>query len=261
MRLFRNETNILLVMTIICGASCQKTATGPLVVGPASLIIVNAIPNSVPIIPIINTSSAITYFANAATIRYGNSTEYSPPGGNDTIYVVQKNSDTMDLGPKAIGLMFNNVLNLRSGGIYSLFLTGSDTSSPDYLFTVDSLPYHNPIDSTVGIRFVNLSSGSDPISVNLEGSPNGSEVASLSYKGITNFKNYLSDAAASVNGYRFVFRDFATGDSLTSIKLVSNRKVPGLVDPNNSSNQLTFKNVTIAFYGSIKSASMLIDDY
>jgi hypothetical protein len=267
MRPFKDAWEIFLLITLVAGIACQKIGTAPSVVGPAALTVVNVIPNSTPLVPIINTSSAITYFDNAATIGYGYSLEYSPPGGSDTIYVVQQNSDTASLGPKAKGLMFYDILQLKIGGIYSLFLTGSDTSSPDYLFTIDSLPYHGPTDSTVGIRFVNLSTDSNPISVNLEGDPNGSEVGSLTYKGITVFKDYLSNATASANGYLFVFRDALTGDSLTSFPLMDyNSPIPGLTDPN-TYNQITFKNVTLAFFGSTNPTSnqpasvMLVEDY
>lgn len=217
-----------------------------------------------------NSGSGIEYFSNALNIWYPGTgspsfNEYSPPGGSDTLYVVQENGDTLNLGPKATGLMFDSILTLMSGGIYSLFLTGADTSSPDYLVTTDSLPYHSPTDSTVGIRFVNLSTGSQPISINLEGGAPGSEVGSLPYKGITGFRNYVSNSTVTNSTYLFVIRDLATGDSLISFGLNS-RTGLGLLDPNNG-NILTFRNATIAVYGlenpssSVPLGIMLIDDY
>ena len=255
---------------IVCtaGSSCQKTGTAPTVPGPAAFTVVNAIPNSAPVIPVINTSSAtlIDYFINANAIGYGRFYEYSPPSGNDTVFVVQQNSDTLNIGPKGVGLIFYNILDLKVEDVYSLFLTGTDTSSPDYLFTTDSLPYHSQTDSTVGIRFVNLSTGSNPMSINLEGSSNGSEVSSLPYKSITGFKNYISNSTVTNSGYLFVIRDVATGDSLTSYTLqgIGLGNGIGPADPNG--NPLVFKNVTIAVYGSETSmgnplGTMLIDDY
>jgi len=258
----------VLVSLITVGSSCQKVGTVPTVEKPAAFTVVNVIPNSAPVIPVINTTSAslIDYFSNANAIGYNNYYEYSPPSGNDTVYVVQRNSDTLELGPKSAGLMFYNILDLKAGSIYSLFLTGADTSSPDYLFTTDSLPYQSPTDSTVGIRFVNLSTGSNPISINLEGSPNGSEVGSLPYKSITGFKNYLSNSTVTNSGYLFVIRDFASGDSLTSFNLngIGIGNGVGLMDPNG--NPLVFRDVTIAVYGSESSMStplmtMLVDNY
>ena len=259
----KNKLIVILFAGMICiGPACQKTATAPAVSGVAGFTLVNAIPNSVNgVIPIINTSQPIMWFQSANQIGYGGFFEYSPVAGNDTVYVVQSN-DTLNFGPKASGLMFYAILPLTKGGIYSLFLCGADTASPDYLFTTDTLPYYSPSDSVFGIRFVNLSTGSNQISINLEGSPNGSEVANLRYKSITGFKNYLSNS--TVSNYLFVVRDVITGDSLTQFTFSGNNGY-GLTDPNNN-NLLTFKNVTIAVYGSESNATvplstMLIDDY
>jgi hypothetical protein len=182
--------------------------------------------------------------------------------------VVQDNSDTLDLGPKTLGQMFYGILPLKAGKIYSLFLCGTDTTAPDFLFTTDSLPYHAPSDSTVGIRFVNLSTGSNPISINLEGTGNGSEVGNLAYKAITGFKNYLSNSSMTNNGgYLFVIRDASSGDSLTSFSLSGNGRVVGLADPNIGNNALVFKNVTIAFVGQpgsnviVPQMAILVEDY
>jgi len=255
---------ILFAGIIFAGLACQKTTTAPSVSGVAAFTVVNAIPNSVPVISVINTSSAIMYFSDAiqVDIGYGGFWEYTPIGGNDTVYVVQTNVDTLGIGPKAPSQMFYGILPLKKGGIYSLFLCGADTTSPDYLFTTDALPYHSPADSIMGIRFVNLSAGSNPISINLEGSPSGSEVGNLPYKSITGFKNYICNSAS--NNYLFVVRDVASGDSLTQFVLNGNNGY-GFTDPNNGY-LLTFRNVTIAVYGSesninVPLSTTLIDNF
>jgi hypothetical protein len=262
------KTPVLAAIVLFTYTACQKATTAPSVLKPAAFTVVNVIPNSAPIVPVFNTSSDIEFFGTALAIGYPGFSEYSPSAGNDTLYVVQQNNDTLDIGPKATGLMFYSILNLKAGGIYSLFLTGADTSSPDYLLTTDSLTYHGPADSAVGIRFVNLSTGSNPMSINLEGSPNGSEVINLPYKGITGFKDYVCNSTMTNSAYLFVIRDVATGDSLTSYTLYGfgvGNVGTGLEDPNG--NALTFKNVTIAVYGSENSSSnfplgtSLIDDY
>jgi hypothetical protein len=107
------------------------------------------------------------------------------------------------------------------------------------------------------------------MSINLEGSPNGSEVGSLPYKGITGFKDYLCNSSMTNSGYNFVIRDAATGDSLMSYSLmgIGTGNGVGLGDPNNPSLPLTFKNITIAVYGSENPLSsnplsaMCIDNY
>jgi hypothetical protein len=267
MKLLRNRIRHLLIFNfMIFGWACQKTGTVPLVAGVAAFTVVDAIPNSINnIIPIINTSQAIMWFSNANQVGYGYFFEYSPVAGSDTIFVVQS-SDTVNFGPKASGLMFYGILPLKKGGIYSLFLCGADTTSPDYLFTTDTLPVYSSADSVMGIRFVNLSTGSNPISVNLEGNSNGSEVTSLSYKAVTPFKQYANNS--TTQDYLFVFREAATGDSLTQFDFVLNGGGNygfGLTDPV-TGDLLTFKNITIAFYGSASNFNyplntMEVDDY
>jgi hypothetical protein len=248
-------------------SSCQKATTALPTSGVADLTIVDAIPNSAPVIPIINTTEPIMWFVGAARLYYPGYNQYSPVAGNDTVYAVQY-TDTSDVGSKSTGQMFYGILPLARGGIYSLFLCGTDTTDPDYLFTQDSLPYHSPADSTVGIRFVNLSTGSNPISINLEGSPFGSEVSDLPYKGITGFKNYLSNSSITYGSYLFVIRDLATGDSLTQFLLqgFNNSNGVGLSDPN-TGNPSVFKNVTLAVIGqpgmnaAVPQTVMEIDNY
>jgi len=258
------EIYSLLIGVSLIGIACQKTTTAPAVSGVAALTVVNAIPNSGPVVPVINTSGAIMYFSSAQVVGYGGSYEYSPVAGNDTVYVVQDNSDTANIGPKVIGLMYYNILGLKKSGIYSLFLCGTDTTSPDYLFTTDTLAYYPPSDSVMGIRLVNLSTGSNPISINLEGNANGSEVGSLPYKGITGFKTYPCNS--TTNDYFFVIRDAATGDSLTQFDFGSQNNGYGLVNIYNGGLLLTFRNVTIAVYGSETDMNnplntMLINNY
>jgi hypothetical protein len=265
---------IMLIVLIILLLACQKTNMAPAVPAVAAITIVNAIPNTINnVIPVINTTQTIMWFNNAFNIGYGGFYEYSPYGGNDTVYVVQANTDdTLNIGQKKPGQMFYNVLPLHPGNIYSLFLCGSDTTSPDFLFTTDTLPFHSSLDSVMGIRFVNLSTGSNPISINLEGNPNGSEVPSLAYKGITGFKTYANNS--STVDYMFVIRDAITGDSLTQFDFLnsgSSNNGFGLIDPSccqNSGTLLTFKNITIGFIGqpgitttTVPQSTILIDNY
>jgi hypothetical protein len=249
--------------------ACEKTTTAPPDTGVANFTVFNGIPTSGPVIPVINTGQPIEWFGGGNRIYYSMFYQYSVLPGNDTVYAVQ-NADTVDVGPKTTGQIFYGILPLKKGGIYSLYLCGKDTASPDYVFTTDTLPYHGLSDSTVGIRFVNLSTGSNPISVNLEGSPDGSEVDKLEYKGISGFKNYISNSSVTYGGYLFVFRDAISGDSLTSYSLggLGTIRYPGngLYAPYYG-NPLVFKNVTIALIGqpgataSIPQTAILVYNY
>ena len=145
------------------------------------------------------------------------------------------NSDTLHS-------IFGCSLELPIGSIHSLFLTNT-LVQPDSLFTTDIPPYHPTTDSSIGIRFVNLSTGSGPVSVDIQGQPNGSEVISLPYKGITDFKNY--SARATISSYKFEFKNAASGAILATYTMsgVNN----GVV--NSSQNQLRFRNFTIVLKG------------
>ena len=85
------------------------------------------------------------------------------------------------------------------------------------------------------------------------------------------FKQYTNNSATT--DYLFVVRDATTGDSLTQFGFVASGSANngnGLTDPSSNQNNgtlLTFKNLTIAVYGSenINSnyplTTMLIDNY
>src|ERR1700753_1094251 len=83
-------------------------------------------------------------------------------------------------------------LNFANGSYYSLFLAGQ-SGALDTILVKDS--YQNYTDSSFGCRFINLSYNSNPISVNIKGKSNGSEVASLSYKQNSGFIKYVATAA------------------------------------------------------------------
>ena len=240
---------------------CTKWTSG-VIYSVASLNVVNALPTSNPLILIQGPiSTDIGEFSRIGTLSYGGTTVLAPMSGSETLYAVQRNVDTVSVNAQGGGtFMFDGPLSFVAGSLYSLFITGADTSNPDFVFVQDVLPIIT--DSSVGIRFVNLSTGSNPISINLEGNFNGSEVGNLPYKSITSFKDYICNSI--INNYLFVVRDVASGDSLTQFVLNSNNGY-GLTDPNNG-NLLTFRNVTIAVYGQQNNSNaplttMLVDNY
>lgn len=196
----------LIVNMLIFTLACNKSNTT--INSPASLNIINAISNSQPVIPVLGTTGSIQYFS-ATTVSYGTGQLYSPISGPNSIYIVQ-GTDTAN--PKL--RLFNGTLDLAAGDIYSFFV-GGDTTNTDTLFVQDHIPVHN--DSTTGVRFVNLSPGSGPISITLDGNPaSQTEFDGLGYKKISSFKTYPANLGASGSQYVFVIRDQATGDSLTS---------------------------------------------
>jgi Domain of unknown function (DUF4397) len=196
----------LLFTILLIGMACHKSSGG--ISSPASLNIINAIANSQPIIPVLGTSGAIQYFNSAQTVSYGNAQLYSPLSGPNSLYIVQ-NTDTLQINSKVE--LFSGTLNLTEGGIYSFFLTG-DTTAVDTFFVQDQIPAYS--DSTSGVRFVNLSPGSGPMSINLQGNPaSQTEFSNLGYKQISSFKAYPANSSIPGN-YTFVVHDQVSGDSV-----------------------------------------------
>ncbi len=144
------------------------------------------------------------YYVAMRTVSYGNSRFFNSYSGQQDLGLYLP----ADTNSKAL---LRLEFNLEQNSIHTLFLTGT-TQDPDYLLTADSLPSHLPADSTMGLRFINISKGSDPVTVNLAGRPNGSEVDGLAYKNVSAFKNYK--AGSGVSSYTFEFRDKATGTLL-----------------------------------------------
>jgi hypothetical protein len=199
----------------------------------ASLNVINALPASAPLILVQGSiAPAIGEFGSIGALSYASTAVLTAPSGSESFYVVQDNVDTMSINAQGGDFMFSGTLNFTAGGLYSLFITGADTSNPDYLLVQDTPPAQT--DSTVGIRFVNLSTGSNPVSVDIQGQPNGSTVSSLAYKNITSFANFA--ATSSVSSYIFEFRDATSGNLLASYTL-------------SGVNSVLFKNLTIALIG------------
>jgi len=187
--------------------SCKKEANSVKLQPTSSLTVVNGIINSSQLLAdFANTHPVSIFYSTTHKIGFSSSFEYSLTSGTVPVTIYQR-SDTSH------NVYANNV-NLKGGGIYSLFLSGSNPSKPDAVFTTDIPPYHNGADSTYGIRFINLTPDSAPVSINLQGKANGSEIGSLAYKAITPFKNYpFSNNVMSIT---FEVRDAISGVLLTT---------------------------------------------
>jgi len=193
--------------------SCKKT-TGLPPTAIASFNIVNVIPDAVNgVTPIFGTLDSPYHYADLYnSIYYSGSFNYAPENGVNSLAIYQS-TDTPTA--KFDNYIFNGNITVKTGAIYSLFL-GGDTSKVDTLLTQDIIPFYAPSDSSVGIRFVNMSTGSMPFSVTLNGNPaSQTEFSNIAYKGVTGWNKYPGTSAVG-GGYTFVLRDQATGDSLTS---------------------------------------------
>src|SRR5579872_2457700 len=76
---------------------------------------------------------------------------------------------------------YSNTFAVGDNTNYSLFLTGTSPQAVDNVLISES---YTPAyaDSICGVRFINLSPGSNSVSVDIKGNANGSEVVGLGYK-------------------------------------------------------------------------------
>ncbi len=185
---------------VVAFLSCkkEKQVAQPL----SSLNVVNTVVN-ISKIQVNYFGSAVVYGTYLANINYGANAQYSIPVGSDPITIVAA-TDT-------IHPVFNQSINTVAGGIYSLFLCGQ-SSAVEGVVLQDNIPAVQ--DSSAGVRFVNLSPNSQPVTINLQGNlATQIEFSGLAYKQVANFKIYPATYKYGTK-YTFEIRDAATGTIL-----------------------------------------------
>jgi len=205
---------LFFIIVLLTGAHCKKNSGLSSPGRLAAVTVVNVCTGDSSVV--VNFSNdSIRSFISAYNVPLGSFYEYSVPSGKTPITVYQ--------GGDSVHPMTSGIFDLQPQGIYSLFIAGqysqNSQNAPDTLFTVDAIPYHSVADSSVGIRFVNLYKGGNPVSINQQGNANGSEVDQLGYKQTSPFKIYPATYAnpdPSV-GYVFEVRDATTSDLLTTV--------------------------------------------
>jgi hypothetical protein len=210
MRKIYFNLSVLLLFSLAIWACKKETAT--IGSGTSGFTLVNGVVGNGSLLTNFNgTELGVPYYSLLTNINYGWAQFYSNYTGQQKLALYQIPDTTPTSKP-----VYNLTLDLPVNTVHTLFLMGTP-QNPDQLFTADQLLYHAPADSTMGIRFINISRGSAPVSVNINGKTSGSEVTSLPYKSITAFKIY--PAGSAVSSYTFEFRDQATGTLLASYTL------------------------------------------
>jgi hypothetical protein len=203
---------IILLMAGIAFNSCKKP-TNTLQLDGGSINVTNAV---------VETNALSMMSANAVV---GSNNSVSP--NNYAILPVQSGQSTLNFGLPAVPatetttaipavIYYTQSLAMTNKGNYSLFLTGSSLSALDHVLINETYtPKYT--DSVCGVRFINLATGSEPITVNLKGASNGSEAANLAYKAYSDFKQYPAKRANAK--YTFEFRDASTGILIATYNL------------------------------------------
>lgn len=211
--------------------SCKKEA----VPGVASLIAINTIKGSNPLYINFKNEGQVPY-STGGSLMYGFGIQINSYSGLQRLRLFHY-PDTMSKDDP----LFDLQLNMPVSSVNTLFLTGT-LNAPDTVLIRESIPFIPGSDSSMALRFINLSQGSDAISINLKGHNNGSEVNSIAYKNITEFKKYA--VLHSVNEYVFEFRNAITGDSITTYTIP---KING--EENSDRNQWRYRSFTLALTG------------
>lgn len=193
---------ILFLLAMQSTTSCHKSSA---LVSSVSINFINAIPASNGIIPVLGTQ-AIQYYSTAREVYYQQGQLYSPISGVIPLTIIQISDTTVPI--------FKGSLTVRAGGIYSFYLAG-DTIKPETMLLQDTIPVY--YDSSAGVRFINLSPDSHPISVNIQGNLSSqTEFSSLGFNQISSFKKYLANSTIISGNYTFEIRDQASNTVLTT---------------------------------------------
>ncbi|HEY0175445.1 MAG TPA: hypothetical protein VGC08_03640 [Pedobacter sp.] len=206
--------------------ACSKTDESPK--ETSSLTIVNAVSGSSALVPDFSNGRGLKNYKTALQIPTDGFLEFSGYNGTVPLSFSQITDTTK--------VLFQHTLNLPSNGINSLFLMGS-VANTDMLLTTDQLPHYLAADSLIGVRFINLSMGSVPVSVNLKGKETVKLADQLDYKSFTGFLPFSAkNTVPATVSYIFEIRDASTAKLLTTYTL-------------SGFTAKLSKNVTIAFKG------------
>jgi len=238
-----------MILALLAGCSKELGTIKPIAM--SSITVVNTLMNSDPLVlSFFPDSPAINVVNTSPQIGSLSANEYYHASGPAALHAYEVTDTTYPL--------FTGMLDLHPNAIYSLFFCGqlNGQNGADTLLIEDHPPYHPQGDSTVGIRFANLLPGGDAVSVNLAGSPSGSEASGLHYKSLTEFKTYEATTAVPGPGgnYIFEFRSVASDSLLASFTYDNN-------------DLARFRNVTIVLAGvpgdnnTIAAATFLINNF
>jgi hypothetical protein len=185
----------LMMTSIISSCKKDKIEFAPM----ASLNIVNTV--------ISGGSAKLNSFA--ATIANNGNTHFTLFTGTPDIYVYPA-VDSLHPYYNA-----NKAVTVSNGDVYTLFL-GGPTGTPEAILVKENLAYRIA-DSTLGIRFINLSPSSPSVNITLSTSTAMNEFTNIAYKQITGFKSF--PAGAAVTTYTFQIRNATTNAVISSITL------------------------------------------
>ena len=111
---------------------------------------------------------------------------------------------------------YNQSQEVVNGGIYSLFLTGTN-AAPESVFVKDEIPPFSA-DSIIRVRVINCSPNSTPLNINLASAATTSIFSGVAYKSLTSFSTLPLKTAVPTGTNVFQVRD-ASGTLMATYTL------------------------------------------
>lgn len=140
--------------------------------------------------------------------------------------------------------VFNQILPME--GMYTLFTTGQAPAAYDAVFVKEEhIPYNLP-ESEIGVRFINLSPNSPPVNITLASVPTVNLTAGLTYKKLTEFKQYPLPTVVPPGSMTFEVRDAVSNVVLTSYTIPATAAQP---NPAISTSLSRYKSITLVVKG------------
>ena len=194
----------VLALSVLILFACKKSSDTTPNPALASITVVNATLN-IGSLKVNRYQSGLSYATLSDSIVYESAIEYPISSGNQPITIVLTRDTT--------NILYKNVFNFLPYKSYSFYLAGQTPDIKAFSFQ-DNIPVYK--DSTAGVRFINLSQNSNPVSINLQGNSTGqTEFTNLSFGQISQFKSYpANQISGAVRTYTFEVRDLSTGNLL-----------------------------------------------
>lgn len=191
---------------VLLFTACSKKDSSIPSTYSATVNVINAVVNNTGIK--VNTNNSPIVYLSANQVGYGAASLYYIPRSQGRISLVTT-ADTTNY-------LLNSTYSFNSG-FATIYLAGQTGAIDTIAREETNYPFIRTDvvvpDSSIYLRYVNLSPNSTPVNINIKGAGTN-EANSLAYKGITDFKKY--PALASNGSYIFEVRDVVTNTLLTT---------------------------------------------
>jgi hypothetical protein len=188
MKYLNQLLTVLLAASVLTACKKDEVEASPL----TSITLVNAVYGG----------ASVKLGSNATTIANNNYAQMAIIAGENNLYI-------WPVGDSLHPYYTNPKFVSKDREVYSLFLTGN-AASPSSILIKEDIPYR--IDSTAGIRFINLLGDSITVKITRNKTPTVVEVDNLAYRQNT---GYLSYTAKYNSTDTFQVRNAATNALLT----------------------------------------------